>query len=82
MNSWIEKYMKLKNNYQEEIKKLINDKNRVISNHKILNYTGRNLIIYRLDKRLKEKIKLKSLVPSKKKLIFSKLKFNFFEIKI
>ncbi len=57
--------MKLKNNYQVEIKKLIDDKNRVISNHKIINYTGRNLIIFRLDKNHKEKIKLKSLTPSK-----------------
>jgi len=57
--------MKLKNNYHVEIKKLINDKNKVISNHKIVNYTGRNLIIYRVDKSLKEKIMLKSLVPSK-----------------
>jgi len=68
LNSWIEKYLKLKNNYQVEVKKIINDKNKVISNHKILNYTGRNLQIYKVEKYHNEKKKLKILLPSKKNL--------------
>ena len=49
MNSWIEKYMKLKRNYKEEIKKLIeNDKEMKISNHTLVNYTGKSLIIYKV----------------------------------
>lgn len=41
--------MKLKRNYKEEIKKLIeNDKEMKISNHTLVNYTGKSLIIYKV----------------------------------
>lgn len=66
LNSWIEKYMKLKNNYQLEVKKLIkDDKEIVISNHKIVNYSGRYITIYRKEKNKKDKIKLITLQPGK-----------------
>lgn len=61
--------MKLKNNYQIEVKKLIkDDKEIVISNHKIVNYSGRNMTIYRIEKNKKDKIKLITLQPGKLKL--------------
>lgn len=51
MNSWIDKYFKLKNNYSEEIKKLLEkDKSMTITNHTVFNYTGRPMKIYRFYK--------------------------------
>jgi hypothetical protein len=51
MNSWIDKYFKLKNNYAEEVKKLIqNDKNMNITNHTVYNFTGRPMRLYKLFK--------------------------------
>lgn len=64
LNSWMDKYYKLKNNYHEEIKKIFNDKNKIISNHRIINYTGRNMILYRVQKNQMSKIELKRLKPS------------------
>jgi hypothetical protein len=51
MNSWIDKYFKLKNNYSEEIKKLLEkEKNMTITNHTVFNFTGRPMKIYRFYK--------------------------------
>ena len=50
--SWIEKYFELKNNYDEEIKKIILDQQKIISNHMIINNTGNTLKIYNEKKEL------------------------------
>jgi len=72
MNSWIDKYLKLKKNYKEEIKKLIeNDKDMKISNHTLVNYTGKNLIIYKVieddiiksNKNIKKLYKKLAVIP-------------------
>jgi hypothetical protein len=64
MNSWIDKYLKLKKNYKEEIKKLIeNDKDMKISNHTLVNYSGKNLTIYKIiqDDMIKSNKKINKL---------------------
>lgn len=49
MNSWIDKYWKLKDTYSEEISKILYyEKDMKISNHTIFNYTGKNLVIYKV----------------------------------
>jgi hypothetical protein len=50
MNSWIDKYFKLTNNYTEEIKKLNVNKGMNITNHKIFNFTGRSMKISKIYK--------------------------------
>lgn len=52
LNSWMEKYFKLKSNYTEEVKKMIqthSEKNMTITNHTVVNLTGRNLILHRAN---------------------------------
>jgi hypothetical protein len=64
MNSWIDKYWKLKSNYKEEVKKLIQNENDMkISNHTVFNYSGKNLTIY--IKKKKEYYKL-AVIPQSK----------------
>ena len=64
MNSWIDKYWKLKANYREEINKIIkNEKDMKISNHTLFNYTGKNLVIYKIlqDERIKSNKNIQKL---------------------
>ncbi len=67
LKKWIEQFKRLKNNYKEEIYYINNNdnKNIVFSNHRIFNYTGRILNIYkRFGLNQKNKSKIIEILPN------------------
>ena len=52
INSWLDKFLKLKNNYSIEIKNIISESNfsQKVTNHTVKNYSGKILKLYRNTK--------------------------------
>ena len=50
INSWLEKFLKLKSNYNEEVKNIISEHNfsQKVTNHSVYNYSGKIMILYRI----------------------------------
>ena len=82
INSWYDKFLKLSNNYKEEIKKIMNqdEESSKICNHIVYNWTGRYLKLFRVKKLKSKKKNKQDKIQNLNPIENSEITFEYIDI--